>query len=140
MAASCPAIFRADLTPVVLLLSVLTAAGLGAGHALTPGHGKTLMAAYLVGTRGTPRHALALGLSVSVSHTVGILVLAGLVVGAADVLPPDVVVRWAPVVAAVSIVVIGAWMLVGELRRRRSDRGTSTATTRARHDHADARP
>ena len=59
-------------------------------------------------------------LSVSVSHTVGILVLAGLVLGAADVLPPDVVVRWAPVVAAVSILAIGGWMLVGELRRRRS--------------------
>ena len=83
-AASCPAIFRAaDLTPVVLLLSLLTAAALGAGHALTPGHGKTLMAAYLVGTRGTPLHALGLGLSVTLSHTLGILVLAALVVGAA---------------------------------------------------------
>jgi ABC-type nickel/cobalt efflux system permease component RcnA len=115
-----PAIFRADLTPIVVLVSLLTAAGLGVVHALTPGHGKTLMAAYLVGTRGTARHALALGLSVSLSHTVGILVLAGLVVGAADVLPPDVVVRWAPVVAAVSIVGIGAWMLIGEARRRRA--------------------
>ncbi|MGP1615048.1 MAG: TrmH family RNA methyltransferase [Pollutimonas bauzanensis] len=78
-----PGIFReADLTPVVVLLAFLTAAALGAGHALTPGHGKTLMAAYLVGTRGTPRHALGLGLSVSLSHTVGILVLAAIVVGA----------------------------------------------------------
>ena len=116
-----PGIFdEADLTPIMLLLSLLTAAALGAGHALTPGHGKTLMAAYLVGTRGTPLHALALALSVSVSHTVGILLLAGLVLGAADVLPPDVVVRWAPVVAAISILAIGGWMLVGELRRRRS--------------------
>ena len=85
------------------------------------------MAAYLVGTRGTPLHALGLGLSVSVSHTVGILVLAGLVVGAADVLPPDVVVRWAPVVAAVSIVAIGGWMLLGEVRRRSRGRGASRA-------------
>ncbi|HEY6012881.1 MAG TPA: hypothetical protein VIU37_02705, partial [Candidatus Limnocylindrales bacterium] len=46
-----PSIFRtADLTPLVLALSVLTAAALGAWHAVTPGHGKTLMAAYLVGT------------------------------------------------------------------------------------------
>ena len=127
-----PSIFRAaDLTPVVLLLSVLTAVALGAGHALTPGHGKTLMAAYLVGTRGTPLHALGLGLSVSISHTVGILVLAAIVVGAADVLPPDVVVRGAPVVAAISIVAIGGWMLIGELRRRR---GVAVATT-AKHGH-----
>ena len=71
-----PALFQTpDLTPFVLLLSLATAAALGAGHALTPGHGKTLMAAYLVGTRGTPVHAIGLGLSVSASHTLGILAL-----------------------------------------------------------------
>jgi ABC-type nickel/cobalt efflux system permease component RcnA len=118
-----PSIFRAtDLTPLVLLVSILTATALGAGHALTPGHGKTLMAAYLVGTRGTPVHAAGLGLSVALSHTLGILALAGLVVGAQGVLPPDVVVRTAPVVAAVSIVAIGGWMLTGEARRRWSGR------------------
>jgi ABC-type nickel/cobalt efflux system permease component RcnA len=134
-----PSIFRtADLTPLVLLLSVLTAAALGAGHALTPGHGKTLMAAYLVGTRGTPVHALGLGLSVSLSHTVGILLLAAIVVGAADVLPPDLVVRAAPVVAAVSIVAIGGWMLLGEWRRRRSVAAAARAHEAAHahgHDH-----
>ncbi len=127
-----PSIFRAaDVTPLVLLLSLATAGVLGAGHALTPGHGKTLMAAYLVGTRGTPLHALGLGLSVSVSHTVGIFVLAAIVIGAADVLPPDLVVRGAPVVAAISILAIGAWMLAAELRRRRS-------VAAREQDHAEA--
>ena len=131
-----PSIFRtADLTPLVLLLSVLTAAALGAGHALTPGHGKTLMAAYLVGTRGTPVHAAGLGLSVALSHTLGILALAGLVVGAQGVLPPDVVVRTAPMIAAVSIVAIGGWMLLGEARRRRRARGL-TAEARRDDDHS----
>ena len=119
-----PGIFReTDLTPLVLLISLITAAALGAGHALTPGHGKTLMAAYLVGTRGSPRHALGLGISVSVSHTAGILALAAVVVAASDALAPDVVVRWAPVVAAISIVAIGGWMLFGEIRRRRAGGG-----------------
>ena len=119
--ADLPSIFRStDLTPLVLFVSLLTAGALGAGHALTPGHGKTLMAAYLVGTKGRPLHALGLGLSVSVSHTVGILLLAALVVGAQGVLAPDTIVRGAPVVAAISIVVIGSWMLITELRRRRS--------------------
>jgi ABC-type nickel/cobalt efflux system permease component RcnA len=119
-----PSIFRTtDLTPLVLLASILTAAALGAGHALTPGHGKTLMAAYLVGTRGTPVHAAGLGLSVALSHTLGILALAALVVGAQGVLPPDVVVRTAPIVAAISIVAIGGWMLFGEARRRLGERG-----------------
>jgi ABC-type nickel/cobalt efflux system permease component RcnA len=124
-----PSIFRStDLSPLVLLISILTAGALGAGHALTPGHGKTLMAAYLVGTRGTPLHAAGLGLSVTVSHTLGILVLAAVVVGAQGVLPPDTVVRSAPVIAAISIVAIGGWMLVSEGRRRWRARA-------AAHDH-----
>ena len=134
-----PSIFRtADLTPFVLLASVVTAIALGAGHALTPGHGKTLMAAYLVGTRGTPAHALGLGLSVSLSHTAGILVLAAVVVGAADILPPDLVVRAAPVVAAISIVVIGGWMLLGEWRRRRAVQAATASSGMAAHTHGRA--
>jgi nickel/cobalt exporter len=129
-----PAIFRSvDLTPIVLLVSVLTAAALGAGHALTPGHGKTLMAAYLVGSRGTPVHAAGLGLSVALSHTLGILALAALVVGAQGLLPYDVVVTATPVIAALSIVAIGGWMLITEGRRRWRARGAGSAGD---HDHA----
>ncbi|MFL5676722.1 MAG: nickel/cobalt transporter [Chloroflexota bacterium] len=134
--AELPSIFRtSDLSPIVLLVSILTAGALGAGHALTPGHGKTLMAAYLVGTRGTPLHAAGLGLSVTISHTLGILVLAAVVVGAQGFLPPDTVVRSAPVIAAISIVAIGGWMLVGEGRRRWRGRVAATAH---RHDHEHA--
>jgi nickel/cobalt exporter len=135
-----PAIFReTDLTPLVLLLSIATAFALGAGHALTPGHGKTLMAAYLVGTKGTPVHAVGLGLSVTVSHTIGILVLAALVVGAQGVLPPDVVIRAAPAVAAVTIAALGAWMLLAEVRERRSARRARQAHDHA-HEHGLAHP
>ena len=130
-----PSIFRAaDVTPWVLMVSLLTAAGLGAAHALTPGHGKTLMAAYLVGTRGTPLHAAGLGLSVTLSHTIGILVLAALVIGAEGILPPDVVVKAAPVVAAISILAIGGWMLAGEARRRWRARESEAAHAHA-HEH-----
>ena len=105
------------VSPMLALLSLLTAALLGAGHALTPGHGKTLMAAYLVGTRGTPRHALGLGAAVSVSHTLGILGLAMVVLAAESALPPDLIVQVAPIVAALTIVAIGGWMLITEVRR-----------------------
>jgi ABC-type nickel/cobalt efflux system permease component RcnA len=132
VAGELPDVFRsADLTPLVALLSLLTAVALGAFHAVTPGHGKTIMAAYLVGSRGTAIHAVGLGLSVTVSHTLGILVLALLVVGAQGILPPDVVVRTAPVIAAFSIVLIGAWMLVAEARRRLAARPLAGA-----HEHA----
>ena len=116
--ASIPDVLRAaPATPLIGLIALFTAAMLGAGHALTPGHGKTLMAAYLVGTRGTPRHAVGLGMAVSVSHTLGILGLAAVVLAAESTLPPDLVVRVAPLVAAVSIVLIGGWMLMVEVRR-----------------------
>jgi nickel/cobalt exporter len=130
--AELPDIFRsADLTPIVLLVSLITAVGLGAGHAITPGHGKTLMAAYLVGSRGTAIHAVGLGLSVAVSHTLGILALALLIVGAAGVLSPDVVYRAAPIVAAIAIVAIGGWMLIGEVRRRMRARRIRAAASLA---------
>jgi nickel/cobalt exporter len=95
-----------------------------------------LMAAYLVGTRGTPLHAAGLGLSVTFSHTLGILVLAALVVGAGEFLPPDLIVKSAPMVAAVSIVAIGTWMLISEGRRRWRIRAAARAQAQA-HAHAD---
>jgi ABC-type nickel/cobalt efflux system permease component RcnA len=128
----------APATPLLALIAVVTAAGLGAGHALTPGHGKTLMAAYLVGTRGTLRHAVGLGMAVSVSHTLGILGLAVLVLAAESSLPPDLVVRTAPLVAAVSILAIGGWMLLTELRRAAAARRIARRSGGGHvHDHAD---
>jgi len=70
-----------------------------------------------------------------VSHTLGILALAAMIVGAEGVLSPDVVVRAAPVVAAIGIVVVGGWMLAGEARRRRWARGVESDAT-AEHGHA----
>ena len=147
-----------DVTPLVLLLSMLTAGALGAGHALTPGHGKTIMAAYLVGTRGTLRHAVGLGFATAVSHTIGVLVLALLIVAAGSAFPAD---RAYPILTAVSgliVVAIGAWLLAAQLARRlREPKGPSFAAafvpvmvagTAANpqghagsvpHDHADGR-
>jgi ABC-type nickel/cobalt efflux system permease component RcnA len=67
------------------------AAGFGAVHALTPGHGKTLVAAYLVGERGTVWHALVLGLVTTLTHTGAVLLLAGgLLVLYPDTVPAQV--------------------------------------------------
>jgi nickel/cobalt exporter len=64
-----------ELTPGIALLGLLFAAVLGAAHALSPGHGKTIVGAYLVGSRGTPRHAAFLGLTVTITHTTGVFAL-----------------------------------------------------------------
>ncbi len=61
-----------------LVLLLLLAAGFGAAHALTPGHGKTLVAAYLIGEHGTIWHALVLGSVVTLTHTGAVIVLAAI--------------------------------------------------------------
>jgi ABC-type nickel/cobalt efflux system permease component RcnA len=96
---------------IALALAVAVAASLGAVHALTPGHGKTIMAAFLVGTRGGRSRALVLGLAVAASHTFGVFVLAALVLGASTLVPPE---RLYPVLSGVSaiiVVAIGARLL-----------------------------
>ena len=64
-----------DLSVPVMMVSLLIAMMLGAGHALTPGHGKTIVAAYLVGQRGTAKHAAFLGLTVTATHTIGVFAM-----------------------------------------------------------------
>jgi ABC-type nickel/cobalt efflux system permease component RcnA len=64
-----------ELTPAFLVFAVGVALVLGAAHALQPGHGKTVVAAYLVGSRGTARHAAFLGLTVTATHTAGVYAL-----------------------------------------------------------------
>src|SRR5439155_7572790 len=99
-----------DLTPPIVILSLLTAMLLGAGHALTPGHGKTVMAAYLVGMRGTGRHALMLALTVTVSHTLGVLALA-VVILFLNVVTPESFNHATGILSAILVLGIGTWLV-----------------------------
>jgi len=132
-------VFQADeLTPWVLVLSMLAAAGLGALHALSPGHGKTVMAAYFVGSRGTARQALGLGTTVTVSHTLGVLALGALSLSASAIIPPE---RLYPILGVVSgaiVIVIAGWLLLSMGRRwwtARSARLAAAADHRRGHGH-----
>ena len=122
------------ITPLVLLGSLAAAFLLGAGHALTPGHGKTLMGAYLVGSRGTAIHAIALGLAVTVSHTLGIVVLAALILEARDI-APELFNTVAPVISGLTVIGIGAWLLIGQARAYRSRRRPAGAAHGRVHRH-----
>jgi nickel/cobalt transporter (NicO) family protein len=104
----------------VLLFLLLAAFGWGAVHALSPGHGKAMVAAYLVGTRGTTRDAVALGLTVTVTHTIGVFAL-GLVTLAlsAYVLPEDLY-PWLNLASGLLVVGVGAAVLRGRARRARA--------------------
>jgi ABC-type nickel/cobalt efflux system permease component RcnA len=64
-----------EITPQIILFGLLVAFGLGAAHALSPGHGKAVVGAYLVGSKGTPKHAVFLGATVTVTHTLGVFAL-----------------------------------------------------------------
>jgi nickel/cobalt transporter (NicO) family protein len=100
-----------DLTPPIVIVSLLTAMTLGAAHALTPGHGKTVMAAYLVGTRGTARHAVALGLTVTIAHTAGVLLLAAVVLTMSRV-TPEAFNHVAGIVSGLLVLGIGGWLFL----------------------------
>jgi nickel/cobalt exporter len=103
------------------LLGLLLAAAAGGGHALSPGHGKTVMAAYLIGSRGRARHAFVLGAAVTASHTLGVIGLGGVVLLASDLLPAE---RLYPVLGALSgatVTAIGAWLALGCVRRLRAE-------------------
>jgi ABC-type nickel/cobalt efflux system permease component RcnA len=111
---------RDDPSLGVLLVSLLVAAFWGAAHALTPGHGKALVAGYLVGTRGRPRHALALGATVTATHTAGVFGLGLVTLGLSTVVVPEQLYPWLTLVSGVLVVAVGAGVL---LRRARAARG-----------------
>jgi nickel/cobalt exporter len=102
----------------VLLASLLIAAFWGAAHALTPGHGKAMVAAYLVGTKGTPRHALLLGGTVTVAHTAGVFALGFVTLGLSAFIVPEQLYPWLTLVSGVLVVLVGASVLRKRLRSR----------------------
>ncbi|MFE2728399.1 high frequency lysogenization protein HflD [Kitasatospora sp. NPDC059327] len=106
------------LTVPLGLLAVLLSIVLGAGHALLPGHGKTVMAAYLAGRRGSTRDAVTVGATVTVTHTAGVLVV-GLCLTAFSSLAGDVLLGWLGVLSGALVAVVGAGLLRDAVRRSR---------------------
>lgn len=88
-----------EITPAIILFGLLIAFGFGAAHALSPGHGKAVVGAYLVGSRGTPKHALFLGLTVTVTHTLGVFALGLITLFASNYILPE---RLMPLLSFVS--------------------------------------
>ena len=128
------------LTPLVGALSVLLALALGAAHAALPGHGKTVMAAYIAGRRGRPRDALTVGAIVTLTHTGGVLVL-GLLLTASASLAGEVVLSWLGVASGVLVAAVGVAMLLGVLRRRASVYDHHHGHPHDHdHDHSHSRP
>jgi nickel/cobalt exporter len=108
------ALVSRDLTPGFVLVTLALALFWGAAHGLGPGHGKAIVAGYLVGTRGTLRHALLLGLTVTVTHTIGVFALGLVTLALSELIVPEDLYPWLNLVAALLVVIVG----VGVVRSR----------------------
>jgi ABC-type nickel/cobalt efflux system permease component RcnA len=111
-----------ELTPWMIAVALGVAFILGAAHALTPGHGKTIVAAYLVGSRGTLKHAAFLGAMVTFTHTLSVFVLGLATMFLFQYVAPQNVIRILGAISGLSIVAIGAWMLYKRLRHEHQHR------------------
>lgn len=121
-------IITRKLTLSSVVIALLVAAALGAFHALEPGHGKTVVAAYLVGSRGTARHALILGLIVTASHTAGVYLLGGVTFFASQYVVPDRLYPWVALASGLTIVALGLSLFWRRLKE-------SPAGHEHAHDH-----
>jgi nickel/cobalt transporter (NicO) family protein len=109
---------RHHLSALVILASLAAAFFWGMAHALSPGHGKTIVAAYLVGQRGTPWHAAALGAIVTITHTIGVFALGVVTLALSAFIVPEHLYPWLNLVSGVLVVTIGATVFRSRLRHR----------------------
>jgi nickel/cobalt exporter len=124
------------LTPLVVVLAVLLAVLLGAGHAALPGHGKTVLAAYLAGRRGRPRDALAIGATVTASHT-GAVLLVGALISTSTAFAGDRLLAYLGVISGSLIIVVGIGM-IGTAARRRAGQSHDHEHPHDHHTHTHA--
>jgi nickel/cobalt transporter (NicO) family protein len=96
-----------QITFPIALFGLLVAFGLGAIHALSPGHGKTVVGAYLVGSRGTAKHAAFLGLTVTITHTLGVFALGLITLFASNYILPERMMPFLSFVSGLLVFFIG---------------------------------
>jgi len=96
-----------NMTLTVVLLALLAAFGFGAVHALEPGHGKTLVAAYFVGVKGSAREALTLGLVIAATHTIGVLTIGLIAIFASQWILPETLYPWLRLASGLMVLALG---------------------------------
>jgi nickel/cobalt transporter (NicO) family protein len=126
-------LYEPTRSPWVLLLTLALAVVLGGLHALTPGHGKTLVAAYLVGSRGTVRHAVTLGAIVTFTHTASVIVIGLLALFASQFVVPNVLVPILEILSGLLVVFMGLRLVGQRWNAYRSDQQPEHDQA---HDHS----
>jgi ABC-type nickel/cobalt efflux system permease component RcnA len=105
-----------ELSLSFILGAFLVAMVWGAAHALTPGHGKAIVGAYLVGMRGNAWHAIYLGLTVTVTHTMGVFMLGLAATLAASHVPPEKLYPWLGILSGMIVFILGAVMFANRIK------------------------
>jgi nickel/cobalt exporter len=114
------ALVEGELSTSFVLLSLVLALFWGAAHALGPGHGKAIVAGYLVGTRGRPRDAVVLGVVVTITHTIGVFALGLVTLALSEFFLPEQLYPWLNLVAGVLVVGVGVGVLRARFRHARA--------------------
>jgi nickel/cobalt transporter (NicO) family protein len=117
-----------------ILVALMAAFGWGAAHALAPGHGKTVVGAYLVGSRGTVGHALFLGLTTTITHTAGVFALGLVTLYLSQYILPEQLFPWLSLVSGLLVVAIG-FSLFGQRLRALIKGAPSSAAHGHAHSH-----
>jgi ABC-type nickel/cobalt efflux system permease component RcnA len=112
---------------VLLLLLLGSAFVWGALHALSPGHGKTMVAGYLAGSRGRAKDAALLGLTVTITHTSAVFALGLITLAASAYVLPEDLYPWLGVASGAMVIAIGLWAIWSRLCRWRA--------IRTKHEH-----
>jgi nickel/cobalt transporter (NicO) family protein len=132
---SLQALATQSLTPTLTLTGLGIAFLFGAGHALTPGHGKTMVAAYLVGSRGTSKHALLLGLVTTLTHTFAVFALGVLALFASQYVLPEQLYPLLSLLSGMTVCGVGVWLLEERLSHKPDLHSHSHNNTEAHHHH-----
>jgi ABC-type nickel/cobalt efflux system permease component RcnA len=123
-----------EMGPWAIVLALLAAFGWGAAHAMSPGHGKTIVAAYLVGARGTLLHAIFLGATTTITHTLGVFVLGVATLVASEYILPERIYPYLSTISGVLVIAIG--VSIGWSRLRSLMRGEPLELHQHDHSHA----
>jgi nickel/cobalt exporter len=125
-----------DTRGLLILVLLASAFGWGALHALSPGHGKAMVAGYLAGSRGTPRHAAVLGLTVTATHTISVFALGLITLLASEYIVPERLYPWLGVASGAMVIAIGFTVMRQRFRRWRAARAeVAEAHDRDHHHH-----
>src|SRR5580765_4271455 len=118
-----------------LLAGIGVAFSLGAMHSLEPGHGKTIVAAYLVGSRGNMKHAALLGATVTFTHTLSVFLLGIGTLLLSSYIVPEKIIPVLGVLSGVSIVLIGGWLFFKRWRAYQHELAHQHAHAHGHHHH-----